>query len=75
MRITYSKKYKLNVIESFGFKSKDGKLVDKTTDKPVIDNLGSEISFKKFAGIRKGSIEIIGKDTPSLINLVKTIKK
>jgi hypothetical protein len=73
MRITYSKKYRGKVLDAFGFGVEDGRIVDKKTGKPAVDNLGAEISKKKFSGFRKGSLDIIGSDTPSLAQLRKNI--
>lgn len=69
MIISYDKRYKKMFMNAFGLKVIDGYVVDKNTEKRIIDNAGGEVTEKRFSGIRKGSIEYISNDVVSLLKL------
>jgi hypothetical protein len=75
MIISYDKKYRQQVMEAFDLGSKEGLVVDKRTGNPIKDNLGGEVTVKRFGGVRKGSIEFINKDVSSLLKLRKKLKE
>lgn len=74
MIFSYGANHKTDVLNSFGFTTKDGLVVDKNTGNVVNDNLGQPLTVKRFGGLRKGSIEFINKDVASLIKLRKKIR-
>ncbi|MCA9323576.1 hypothetical protein KC992_00565 [Candidatus Saccharibacteria bacterium] len=74
MIFSYPPEYKTKIMNSFGLKSKGGRVVDAVSERPVLDNLDSEIKVKNFGGVRKGSLEFINKDVASLVKLHKKMK-
>lgn len=74
MIFSYNPNRKADIIRAFGFDTKDGLIIDKGSGNVVKDNLDQPLSYKRFGGVRKGSIEIINKDVASLIKLRKKIR-
>ncbi|MEX0749141.1 MAG: hypothetical protein WD467_01345 [Candidatus Saccharimonadales bacterium] len=75
MIFSYDKEYKSRILDSFSLAAQEGQVVDKSTGRPVPDNLGGKLTVKRFGGIRKGSLEFINKDASSLIRLRQKLKE
>ena len=76
MKLSYDKGYKDTVIDKAGLVvGKDNYLLDKETHRPVKDINGEFIKYNQFSGFRKGSVDFVKSDLPSLIKLSKKLRK
>lgn len=69
--ITFDKEFKAVILESFGKKIKNGIIVEKDSEAPVLTIKGETITAKELAGIKHGSEIFIKNDITSLIEFAK----
>ena len=69
--ITFDKEFKAVVIEGFGKKVKNGIIVERDSEAPVLTTNGENITLKELAGIKNGSEIFIKNDITSLIEFAK----
>lgn len=75
MIISYDTKFKTQVMDAFNLDIKDSVVIEKNSGNPIKDNLGGQVTVKRFGGIRKGSLEFINKDVASLLKLREKLKE
>ena len=69
--ITFDKEFKTIILESFGKKTKEGVIVERDSEAPVLTMKGETITIKEFAGIKHGPEIFIKNDITSLIEFAK----
>ena len=74
--VAFDQSAKEAIFDSFGFAvDSDGYIVEKKNpSQRVLTPDGDEIKADKFAGIKKGSIQFLRSDLPSLIELSDNLK-
>lgn len=76
MRITYDKEFKDQVLKLAGLRvGKDNYLFDSKSNLPIKDINGELVKYDQFGGIKKGSVDYIKSDLPSLIKLNRSLNR